>query len=318
MHKQSIINTLLVDDEPAAIEGLRLRLQAFPQIRIIGEVHSVAEALTVINNQLPELIFLDIEMPGQSGFELIRHLQPELCPAIIFVTAFHQYAVKAFEVRALDYLLKPVKLERLAEAITRVSEFAVSRAGKAQMLQAIADITEQNRAGSVSGSTAGAIQSSATSSVTSPIKSPVKSTIKSAALPATKATANHTAASADNAQAIEPQYCIERQKLVIQDGRSPIQLIPYQDIIWIDAAGDYMCVHTEAETYVMRARLKSLIDERLPDVFVRIHKSTVVNLTYIEQLLPLGNTEYKAILNNKKVLKVSRTYARALKLRLLA
>lgn len=320
MHKQSIINTLLVDDEPAAIEGLRLRLQAFPQIRIIGEAHSVAEALTVINNQLPELIFLDIEMPGQSGFELIRHLQPELCPAIIFVTAFHQYAVKAFEVRALDYLLKPVKLERLAEAITRVSEFAVSRAGKAQMLQAIADITEQNRAlsgsvsGSVPGSTAGTIQSSATSSVTSP----VKSTIKSAALPATKATANHTAASADSAQAIEPQYCIERQKLVIQDGRSPIQLIPYQDIIWIDAAGDYMCVHTEAETYVMRARLKSLIDERLPDVFVRIHKSTVVNLTYIEQLLPLGNTEYKAILNNKKVLKVSRTYARALKLRLLA
>ncbi|WP_306522693.1 LytTR family DNA-binding domain-containing protein [Rheinheimera sp.] len=296
MHKQSIINTLLVDDEPAAIEGLRLRLQAFPQIHIIGEAHSVAEALTLINNQQLELIFLDIDMPGQSGFELIRHLQPELCPAIIFVTAFHQYAVKAFEVRALDYLLKPVKLERLVEAITRVSEFAVSRAGKAQMLQAIADITEQNRA--ESGSMPGSEPSSVAGAVTSP------------ALPATKATA-------DSAQAIEPQYCIERQKLVIQDGRSPIQLIPYQDIIWIDAAGDYMCVHTQSETYVMRARLKSLINERLPDVFVQIHKSTVVNLTYIEQLLPLGNTEYKAILHNKKMLKVSRTYARALKLRLL-
>lgn len=287
MFKHNIINTLLVDDEPAAIEGLRLRLQAFPQIHIMGEAHSVAEALTLINNQQPALIFLDIDMPGQSGFELIRHLQPELCPAIIFVTAFHQYAVKAFEVRALDYLLKPVKLERLAEAITRVSEFAVSRAGKAQMLQAIADIKAQNLQGADTN------------------------------LSAPKTAAHHTAAHAGSAQAIEPQYCIEQQKLVIQDGRSPIQLIPYQDILWIDAAGDYMCVHTRLDTYVMRARLKSLINERLPDVFVQIHKSTVVNLTYIEQLLPLGNTEYKAILHNKKVLKVSRTYARALKLRLL-
>lgn len=287
MFKQNIINTLLVDDEPAAIEGLRLRLQAFPQIHIMGEAHSVAEALALINNQQPELIFLDIDMPGHSGFELIRHLQPEQCPAIIFVTAFHQYAVKAFEVRALDYLLKPVKLERLAEAIARVSEFAVSRAGKAQMLQAIADIKAQNLQGSDTN------------------------------LSAPKAAAHHTAAHADSAQVIEPQYCIEQQKLVIQDGRSPIQLIPYQDILWIDAAGDYMCVHTRLDTYVMRARLKSLINERLPDVFVQIHKSTVVNLTYIEQLLPLGNTEYKAILHNKKVLKVSRTYARALKLRLL-
>jgi two-component system, LytTR family, response regulator len=192
----------------------------------------------------------------------------------VFVTAFHQHAVKAFEVRALDYLLKPVKLERLAEAIARVSELTSNRADKAQLLSAVAEIThEQGRQADESLD--------------------------------------------ESAEAAEPQYCIERQKLVIQDGRSPIQLIPYQDIIWIDAAGDYMCVHTQAETYVMRARLKSLIDERLPDVFVRIHKSTVVNLTYIEKLQPLCNSEYNAVLLNQKVLKVSRTYARALKQRLL-
>lgn len=270
MNSLSMINTLIVDDEPAAIEGLRLRLAAFPQIRVIGEAHSVAEAIAVIDAQTPDLIFLDIEMPEQSGFDLIRQLQPELCPAIVFVTAFHQHAVKAFEVRAIDYLLKPVKLERLAEAIARVSELTANRAGKAQMLSAVAEIT-QEQGYSKDG----------------------------------------------NAEAAEPQYCIERQKLVIQDGRNPIQLIPYQDIIWIDAAGDYMCVHTKAETYVMRARLKSLIDERLPDVFVRIHKSTVVNLTYIEKLQPLCNSEYNAVLLNQKVLKVSRTYARALKQRLL-
>lgn len=279
----TILNTLIVDDEPAAIEGLRLRLDAFPQIRVTGEANSVAEAITLINTQTPDLIFLDIEMPEQSGFDLIRQLQPELCPAIVFVTAFHQHAVKAFEVRALDYLLKPVKMERLAEAIARVCEVTSNRADKAQMLAAVAEITKEQQDSIASGS----------------------------AVPGNNENA------VESAEAAEPQYCIERQKLVIQDGRNPIQLIPYQDIIWIDAAGDYMCVHTQAETYVMRARLKSLIDERLPDVFVRIHKSTVVNLTYIEKLQPLCNSEYNAVLQNEKVLKVSRTYARALKQRLL-
>ena len=275
MSSVRLLNTLIVDDEPAAIEGLRLRLEAFPQIRVIGEANSVAEAITLINAQTPDLIFLDIEMPEQSGFDLIRQLQPELCPAIVFVTAFHQHAVKAFEVRALDYLLKPVKLERLAEAIARVCELTTSRADKAQLLAAVAELSKEEQEQKTEGY-------------------------------------------ADkNTEAVEPQYCIERQKLVIQDGRNPIQLIPYQDIIWIDAAGDYMCVHTQAETYVMRARLKSLIDERLPDVFVRIHKSTVVNLTYIEKLQPLCNSEYNAVLLNQKVLKVSRTYAKALKQRLL-
>jgi two-component system LytT family response regulator len=282
----SIINTLIVDDEPAAIEGLRLRLSAFPQIRVIAEAHSVAEAITVIDAQMPDLIFLDIEMPEQSGFDLIRQLQPELCPAIVFVTAFHQHAVKAFEVRALDYLLKPVKVERLAEAIARVSELSAIRADKAQLLSAMADITQANSA---------SLEQNAAQSTEQ----------------------NSEAGAASGAVSNESQYCLERQKLVIQDGRNPIQLIPYQDIIWIDAAGDYMCVHTQAETHVMRARLKSLIDERLPDVFVRIHKSTVVNLTYIESLQPLCNSEYKAVLVNAKVLKVSRTYARALKQRLL-
>ncbi len=263
----TILNTLIVDDEPAAIEGLRLRLQSFTEIRVVGEATNVAVALRLIEQLAPALIFLDIEMPEQSGFDLIRQLQPEQCPAIVFVTAFHQHAVKAFEVRAIDYLLKPVKRERLADAIARARELTSRSAGKAQMLAAVAEITSQS--------------------------------------------------GADVSTAQEPEYCIERQKLVIQDGRSPIQCIPYQDIIWIDAAGDYMCVHTASETYVMRARLKSLLEERLPDVFVRIHKSTVVNLTHIVKLLPLCNSEYHLVLTNHKMLKVSRTYARALKQRLL-
>lgn len=262
------LRTLIVDDEPAAIEGLRLRLQSFADIEVVAEASSVAQALTLIQQHQPDLVFLDIEMPPDSGFDLIRQLQPEQCPAIVFVTAFHQHAVQAFEVRAIDYLLKPVRLERLADAIARVRTQAET-ASKAQLLDAVAHIDAAQ--------------------ITS---------------------AGHT-------EAAEPQYCIEQQKLVIQDGRNPIQLIPYQDILWIDAAGDYMCVHTQHETHVMRTRLKNLLNERLPDVFVRIHKSTVVNLTCIEKLQPLSNSEYNAVLVNAKVLKVSRTYARALKQRLL-
>lgn len=145
MTSVNVLNTLIVDDEPAAIEGLRLRLEAFPQIRVIAEANSVAEAIRAINTQMLDLIFLDIEMPEQSGFELIRQLQPEQCPAIVFVTAFHQHAVKAFEVRALDYLLKPVKGERLAEAIARVGEVTSIRADKAQLLAAVAELSTEGQ-----------------------------------------------------------------------------------------------------------------------------------------------------------------------------
>ena len=100
---------------------------------------------------------------------------------------------------------------------------------------------------------------------------------------------------------------------MIQDGHHPAQLIPYREILWIDAAGDYMCVHTSTETFVMRARMKSLINDVLPDGFLRVHKSTIVNLQHVARLEPLINSEFKLILVNDKSLKVSRTYSKQLK-----
>lgn len=256
------LKTLLVDDEYSAIEGLTIRLKSFPQINILGHACNVADAMTLISASAPDLIFLDIEMPGESGFELIKQLQPESCPAIIFVTAFHQYAVQAFEVRALDYLLKPVKRERLAEAIARVSSRLDSASNKQEILEVRDILLNGNATRQVEPSTA---------------------------------------------------YRIEQEKLVIQDGHHPAQLIPYPDILWIDAAGDYMCVHTQDDTAVMRARMKSLINEVLPSGFLRIHKSTIVNLQHVVKLEPLINSEYKVILTNSKSLKVSRTYSKQLK-----
>ena len=256
------LKTLLVDDDYSAIDGLRIRLEAFDEIDVIGSAQSVDEAINILNKHDVDLVFLDIEMPTKSGFELIKHFQPESCPAVIFVTAFHQHAVKAFEVRALDYLLKPVKLDRLAEAIDRVINTAKLNS-KNELIEVQQSLVKNDP--------------------------------------------DEIAASANS------DYKFEAENLVIQDAKNPIQIIPFKDILWIDAAGDYMCVHTLIETYVMRARLKDLEKNTLPEDFLRIHKSTIVNLSHIKQLNPLRNSEYMAVLDNEKTLKVSRTYSKNLK-----
>lgn len=266
------IKTLLVDDEFSAIEGLRIRLAQFPAIEIIGEATSVDEALAFTNKCMPDLIFLDIEMPGQSGFELLKALQPETYPAIIFVTAYHQHAVRAFEVRAVDYLLKPIKMARLQEAVDRVEENIALKSSKATMLatrEAMDTPTPSHK---------------------------VMNDIYAA----------HTEG-----------YYVENEKLVIQDGRSPIALVPFTDVFWVDAAGDYMCVHTRSDTYVIRARLKNLLNDTLPGEFVQIHKSTIVNLRHIQHLEALRNSEFNVQLANGKMLKASRTYSKELKAKIL-
>jgi two-component system LytT family response regulator len=115
--KTKKIRTLIVDDEPMARRTLRDLLQDDPDVEIIGECSDGFEAVAFINEQPPDLLFLDIQMPGLNGFEALAQTEPGRIPAIIFVTAFDQYALKAFEVHALDYLLKPFNDERFAEAL---------------------------------------------------------------------------------------------------------------------------------------------------------------------------------------------------------
>src|SRR5215510_4351949 len=113
------IKTLIVDDEPLARRNLRLLLSKDPQIEILDECRNGREAVKAINTLSPDLIFLDIQMPEMDGFDVLAHVGPENIQAIIFVTAFDQYALKAFDVHALDYLLKPFDDERFAHALER-------------------------------------------------------------------------------------------------------------------------------------------------------------------------------------------------------
>ena len=113
------IRAAIIDDEPFARERVRRLLSNEPEIEIIGEAGNGNEAVSLIKKEKPELIFLDVQMPGKDGFEVLAELAPEETPVVIFLTAFDRYAVKAFESAALDYLLKPFDEERLAKAVAR-------------------------------------------------------------------------------------------------------------------------------------------------------------------------------------------------------
>src|SRR5215510_4863656 len=113
------IKTLIVDDEPLARRNLRLLLSKDPQIEILDECRNGREAVKAINTLSPDLIFLDIQMPEMDGFDVLAHVGPENIQAIVFVTAFDQYALKAFDVHALDYLLKPFDDDRFARALNK-------------------------------------------------------------------------------------------------------------------------------------------------------------------------------------------------------
>jgi two-component system, LytTR family, response regulator len=139
------IRTLLVDDEELARRGLRIRLERAGDIAIVGECANGREAITAIARLAPDLVFLDVQMPEVSGFDVIEAVGVELAARIIFVTAFDQYAVRAFEVHALDYLLKPIDDERLAQALQRARE-ALSSGRDGGGSRLVSTVTRLNQA----------------------------------------------------------------------------------------------------------------------------------------------------------------------------
>ncbi len=121
------IRTLIVDDEPLARERIRTLLQSEPDIEVVGECANGEEAVTALKQQGPDLLFLDVQMPGMDGFEVLHSVEPERLPLVIFVTAYDQHALKAFEVHALDYLLKPFKQARFRQTVQRARQLLGNR-----------------------------------------------------------------------------------------------------------------------------------------------------------------------------------------------
>ena len=148
MSEQENIRVILVDDEPLALRGMKLRLEEFPEVDIVGECANGREAVKQIKALSPDLVFLDIQMPGLDGFGVVRALIGAPAPLIVFVTAYDKYAIEAFESNALDYLVKPVEEERLKDAIHRARETIKSRVAanrESRLVELLASLSDDDR-----------------------------------------------------------------------------------------------------------------------------------------------------------------------------
>ena len=267
---QHILKTLIVDDESLARRGLVHRLKNIPDIEIVGEAQNGREALKLIGEKSPDLVFLDIQMPGLSGFEVLQQLNVETMPVILFLTAYDEYAVQAFEANALDYILKPIDEERLHQVLDKVrGNLRQKRA--LEHKRALLDLVSQ-----ISGESISSFSDLEEKSI------------------------------ADLVQK-------EPSRLAIRDG-GHTTWVDQEDIEWIDAAGDYMCVQANGTTYIMRKTMKELEKELDENILQRIHRSTIVNIKLVREMESHINGEYFLTLESGHRVKLSRTYKDKLKL----
>ena len=268
------LSTIIVDDEPLARKGLAIRLKAHDNINVIEQCCNGREAIEAIRAYQVDLMFLDIQMPGLNGFQVIESIidQGLAMPVVVFVTAFDQYALKAFEVHALDYLLKPADEHRLEQTIDKIQNYFKSSADtahKSKLVRLVSDVTGNDY--------------------------------------------QQILTELDNDQ--ELTLSNYSDVLVIKDA-GEVNRISVKDILWIDAAGDYMCVHaletkqnsTQENTYILRKTMKELEVCLDPKQFIRNHRSTIVNKNIIDKFCSQVNGEYFLVLKNGKELKVSRSY----------
>jgi two-component system, LytTR family, response regulator len=258
------INTVIVDDEALSRRGIELRLRDAGDFNIVAQCTNGREALAAISTYKPDLVFLDIQMPGMSGFEVLAQLPQESLPVLVFVTAYDQYAIQAFEARAVDYLLKPIDEVRFKAALERVREHVRAKTAANQrdrLMEIIAEITGSGE------------------------------------LALDELLARGRAA----VEARHPEV------LPIRQGRETVR-VPVASIRWIDAAGDYMCIHAGSDTHILRGTMKELEELLDPKLFQRVHRSTIVNLRLVKSLRAHMNGEYFLTLDGGHELKLSRTY----------
>jgi two-component system, LytTR family, response regulator len=258
------IRTAIVDDELLSRRGIMLRLHGAPEFEVVAECSNGREAVGTLQRERPDLVFLDIQMPGLSGFDVLAHLPRDVLPLVVFVTAYDEYAVKAFEARAVDYLLKPIDDRRFDATLERVRQSARARAAADQrdrLMEIVAEITGSGEIG-------------------------------------LEELLEHGTAALGVRQ---PQV------LPIRQGRKTVR-VPIPAIQWIDAAGDYMCVHAEGDTHILRGTMKELEEILDPRLFQRVHRSTIVNLRFVKSLRAHMNGEYFLSLDGGQELKLSRTY----------
>ncbi|MBF5042186.1 response regulator transcription factor [Aggregicoccus sp. 17bor-14] len=244
------IRALVVDDERLARKSLQVLLSADAEVELVGECGRPQEAVRLLKQRPVDLLFLDVQMPGMDGFELLEAAGTQA--AVVFVTAFEQHALRAFEVRAVDYLLKPYDDERFATVLARAKAHV-----RGQRLQALA----QQLAGMVA----------------SPAAPPAPSA---------------------------PRHL---ERLVVREsGR--VTLLPVEQVDWVEADDYYVQVHAGGKSHLLRQSLRELETQLDPQRFLRIHRSTLVNVARVKSLEPLFHGEYWVVLQDGHKLKLSRSF----------
>ena len=268
MSNSARISAVIVDDEPLALEGLKLRLEKIPEIRIIGEASDGDEAIRLSQELAPDVLFLDLRLPGINGLEVVQMLQADTMPMVVFVTAYSDYAIEAFELNAIDYILKPANLGRLQKTVERILERRAPASKGHEKFRLLKALKES------SGLEIAELESWLATN--DPLPTPYST------------------------------------QLVIKNSDNERVFVPVADIRWIDAAGDYMCVHTSDDTHIVRITMKKLVEQLDERVFQRIHKSTLVNIRCIKSIQSLRNSECLLDLGGDVKLKVSRNYSAAI------
>lgn len=241
------LTTLVVDDEPLAREGLRMLLSRDAEISSIQEAKDGRAAVKAILTTRPDLVFLDVQMPEMDGFRVVREVGAKRMPAVVFVTAHDRYAIQAFEINAIDYLLKPVTEERFTEALKRAKARLHPQAGDEANRQII-----------------GLLQV-----IASPRKHLKRLAVRSAG------------------------------KTVFVD---------VEDIDWIEAAENYVQLHTGRAGHLLHVPMNTLEKSLDPDNFLRVHRSIIVNVKRIKELQPGPHGEYVITLQNEVRLQSGRSY----------
>ena len=241
---------LIVDDESPSRDLIREYLSDYKNLIVIGECNNGVDGLKLINEFTPDLVFLDIQMPGMTGFQVLEHL--EEVPQIIFSTAYDQYALEAFEVNATDYLLKPYTRQRFEKALEKVQGNEENYMDQLRRL----------------------------------------------------------------AESLQPEVPKSfTPKLFVQTGNK-LKALNTEEIIWLEADKDYTWLVTAEKRYLSSYGLGQLEEKLDPETFLRVHRSSVININYIQEI-EKHPSSYDILMKNGDSVRVSRSYLEAIRKRIL-
>lgn len=237
---------LIVDDEKLARDLLREYVEGFQELEIVGECGKGSEAVEMVNRLKPEILFLDVQMPGMNGFDVLEEIDHE--PYVIFTTAYDQYAIKAFEKNAVDYLLKPLDEERFRSAVHRALKRKSSERGTVEEL--LRSLKPDNRS-------------------------------------------------------FETHIFVQKSEKLFN--------LPVEDIVYLEASGDYTIITTHNDQFVSSSGIGKLEEIMDPDTFIRVHRSTIININSLKEIERHFNGGMVVKMQNGKSFPVSRTYARLIR-----